>query len=195
MSQRSRRSSGSDRTAASPRSAAQGFADHLNDLLNRTVTDGRLSLVPVPTAATHFLLQRMVGKRSSALVLRPSPLRLFVRQGIEVVDGHCETASYIYRLQAGDDPNEWLVRWEYFRRPPRPDYPYVLQHLHVNAELSLSSARPPKELRHLHMPTARVALESVLQHLIVEWGVRARKNWKDVVEASRSGFYERASRP
>lgn len=184
------------RTGSSPRSAAQGFADHLNDVLNRTVTDGRLALVPVPGHETQFLLQRMVNKRAAPLVLRPSPLRLFVRQAIQVVDGHCQTESYIYRLQRSDETQSWMLRWEYLRQPPpKPEYLYVRQHVHVNAELLEDLPQPVKALPRLHIPTGRVPIESVLQHLIVEWGVKARLGWEAVLDESRSGFHERATAP
>jgi hypothetical protein len=37
--------------------------------------------------------------------------RLFVRQAIEVVGEHCQTVSYAYRCQSGDDKSSWLLRW------------------------------------------------------------------------------------
>jgi hypothetical protein len=43
--------------------------------------------------------------------------------------------SYQYRFSLTDDKPAWLIRWEYYRQPPRPDHPYPLAHVHVNAEL------------------------------------------------------------
>jgi hypothetical protein len=183
------------RTATAARSAAQAFADHLNAVLNQTVTDSRLSLLAIPQHERQFLIQRMIGKRAAPLTLRPSPLRLFFRQTIEVVDGHCETASYVYRLQAGDNPNSWALRWECFRRPPKSDYPYVLQHLHVNGTLAPGLVKPSASLSHLHIATARVPLESILQHLVTEWGVKAKTGWRTVLDESREGFHRRATAP
>lgn len=76
----------------SPRNAAQGFADHLNSVLNRTVTDSRLSLIPLPRDADAFMLTRLVDRTAAPLELHGSSLRLFIRHVIVVVDGHCQTS-------------------------------------------------------------------------------------------------------
>jgi hypothetical protein len=60
--------------------------------------------------------------------------RPFVSQAIEVVGDHCQTVSYAYRYQSRGDKSSWLLRWEYFRKRPRPDYEYPLAHVHANAE-------------------------------------------------------------
>lgn len=113
--------------------------------------------------------------------------RLFVRQLIEVVDGHCQTASYSYWLQTAESRESWLVRWEYYRSPPRADYPYPLAHVHVNA--ALTDGAP---IGQLHIPTRRVPLELVVWHLITEWGVTPRTDeWRPVLNESIKGFDER----
>jgi hypothetical protein len=110
-----------------------------------------------------------------------------VRLIIEVIDGHCQTESYAYRLQAGDSTDSWLVRWEYHRDVPRSDYPYPLAHVHVNATLPDGSPA-----NRLHIPTRRVPLELVLWHLIAEWGVSSRTDeWRELLLASIQGFDER----
>ncbi len=110
-----------------------------------------------------------------------------MRQLIEVVDGHCQTESYSYRLQADESRESWLVRWEYFRTPPRPDYPYPLAHVHVNAAFVDGSPAG-----RLHIATRRVPLELVIWHLITEWGVTPRTDdWRAVLNASIEGFDER----
>jgi hypothetical protein len=116
-------------------------------------------------------------------------LRLFVHQTIDVgEEGHCQTADYQYRLASGDEKADWLLRWEYFRTPPTPDYPYTRAHLHVKATLATGDRELPK----LHVPTARVPLELVLWHAIAEWGVAPKaENWREILEASLSGFEQR----
>lgn len=112
---------------------------------------------------------------------------LFVRQLIDVVDGHCQTASYSYWLQAAEARDSWLVRWEYYRSPPRAGYPYPLAHVHVNAALASGSA-----IGQLHIPTRRVPLELVVLHLITEWDVTPRiDEWRPVLNESIKGFDER----
>lgn len=146
----------------------------------------RLSLIPLPRDADVFRLTRIVEGASAPLELLGTELRLFVQQIIEVVDGHCQTESYIYRLQRDEGRASWIIRWEYFRERPRADFPYPLGHLHVNARLG------GDELGGLHFPTRRVPIELVLWHLIVEWEVAPRSaDWLSILEGSVRGFDER----
>lgn len=127
-----------------------------------------------------------------------SSLRLAVSQTVEVTEGRCHTASYAYRVASGDAKGDWLLRWEYFRSPPRPDYPYPLAHAHANAALTDPAAVDiaDKPMPSLHLPTARVPLELVLWHLIAEWGVEARtSDWQDLLRTSIAGFEKRRSSP
>lgn len=170
------------------RSAAQAFVDHLNSVLNATVTDSRLSLLPLPYDEAAFEVRRLVEAEATPLELHGSDLRLFVRQTI-VVDGegHCQTESYSYRLQRDPGRESWILRWEYFRDPPRPDYPYPLGHLHANAELAAG-----EPIGRLHLPTRRVPLELVLWHLLAEWRIDSRSpDWQRRLADSISGFDER----
>ena len=65
-------------------------------------------------------MTRLVENASAPLELRAaSGLHLFARQIVQVVDGHCRTESYSYRLQATKAIESWLIRWESYRdRPP-----------------------------------------------------------------------------
>ena len=170
-----------------PRSAAQAFVDHLNAVLNATVSDARLSLLPFPEDERAFEITRLVGAARAPFDLLGSPLRLFVRHTVVVIDGHCRTESYGYRLQSDEAAGSWLLRWEYFRDPPRPDYPYPLAHLHVNGTFGRDKPITP-----LHIPTSRVPLESVLWHLIAEWGIAPRSDaWQGLLSESVDGFNQR----
>jgi hypothetical protein len=123
---------GSARTAIEPpRRVAQAFADYLNSVLNRTVTDARLSPVPIPGGETRYSLARFQNQERTPLALHGVGERLFVQQAIEVVGDHCQTVSYAYRFQTADDV--WLLRWEFPGERPRADYASPLAHLHVNA--------------------------------------------------------------
>lgn len=162
------------------------------------MTDARLTLVPIPGGDTRYNLACVERGERVAFALHGVRERLYIRQAIEVVDGHCQTASYTYRYQLGPDKQSWLLRWEYFREPPRPDYEYPLGHVHVNAEFVDSSAgakfrKPPA---HLHIPTGRVALELVLWHLIAEWGVDSKTDdWSGLFRQSLEGFEQRRRAP
>jgi hypothetical protein len=170
-----------------PRGAAQGFVDHLNSVLNRTVSDARLSVIPLPHDPAAFEITRMVEREAVALNLLGSALRVFVSQTITVVEGHCRTESYAYRLQRDDSRQSWLIRWEYLRDPPRPDYAYPPAHVHVNGAWQRDEA-----LDHLHIPTRRIPLELVIWHLLAEWGVPPRSDdWQAILRESIEGFDER----
>jgi hypothetical protein len=175
--------------AQDPRAVAQAFADHLNAVLNSTITDGRLSLVELPAPRDMYRLARLEGAGPDpvALQLFGSEKRLFVEHIIEVDGEHVRTVQYSYRLQEGDARGSWLVRWEYYR--VRPDtYEYCLGHLHLNEDVELGA----KGLGKLHIPTARVALELVIWHLITEHGVTARSDdWQERLDESLAGFHER----
>jgi hypothetical protein len=176
------------RTGSPPaRRAAQAFVDHLNSVLNGTVTDARLSLIALPYDERAFEITRFVEGERRPLELLGSSHRLVIRQTIVVVDGHCRTESHTYRLQRDDSPKSWLVRWEYLRDLPRPDYAYPLAHVHVNGSLEDGEA-----IGRLHIPTRRVPLELVVWHLIAEWGIEPRTDdWRRTLEGSISGFDER----
>ena len=119
--------------------------------------------------------------------LLASSLRLFVRQILIVVDGHCPTESYEYRLQRDDARQSWLIRWEYLRNPPRPEYAYPAAQVHVDGEWERAEA-----LDRLRIPTRRMPLELVVWHLIAEWGVSPRSDgWQNILGESIEGFDER----
>jgi hypothetical protein len=170
-----------------PRSAAQAFVDHLNAVVNATVSDARLSLLALPGDERAFEITRLIDGSRAPLELLGSQRRLFVRHTIVVVDGQCQTESYAYRLQGDETAVSWLLRWEYFRDQPRRDYPYPRAHLHVNGTFGDGDPIAP-----LHIPASRVPLESVLWHLIAEWGAVPRTDvWQSILSESVDGFHDR----
>jgi hypothetical protein len=155
-------------------------------------------LIALPGQPDHFTIACLQDNRPVTFALHGSPLRLLFSQTVEVVETKCHTVTYAYRLAAGEAKDAWIARWEYFRRPPRPDYPYPLAHVHLNAALHDADAeqRLAKPAPHLHLPTARVALELVLWHLIAEWGVQAKtEDWPQRLHDSLTGFEERRTAP
>jgi len=159
-------------------------------VLNRTVTDARLTLLAQPGSGAHFTLACLEGTRPTDFALFGSTARLLLVHTVEVMGEHCSTVSYSYRLSAGSAKESWLIRWEYFRDLPRPDYRYPLAHVHVNA--GFAESIEARELPRLHVPTARIALELVLWHLIAEWEVDARTDdWRALLAESMSGFEDR----
>jgi hypothetical protein len=123
--------------------------------------------------------------------LSGSSLSLLVTHEIDVTDDKCHTASYSYRLASGRQKEDWLLRWEYYRRRPKPDYSYPLAHVHVNGQLD---AADRVALPRLHLPTERVPLELVVWHAIAEWGVTPKSDdWQQVLEGSIERFREARS--
>ena len=150
--------------------------------------------MPVPGQAEHFTLACVSDRRVVSLALHGSWLRLLVAHTVEVDRRKCHTVSYTYRLMSGEAKDAWLLRWEYFRHPPRPDYAYPLAHVHANATFTDPAAAPllRKPAAHLHVPTARVALELVLWHLIAEWGIQPKTaDWRRVLGDSLAGYHQR----
>lgn len=142
--------------------------------------DSRLSLLTRRSAPSLFELTRFVDGLAAPLDLHGTSLRLFVRQIVQVVDGHCRTESYAYRFQADGSIGSWLIRWEYLRSPPRPSYAYTAAHVHVNGSWQRSEM-----LDRLHIPTQQVPLELVVWHLIAEWGVSPKTDdWQAILRES-----------
>jgi hypothetical protein len=177
-----------------PRSIAQGFADHLNSLLNRTITDARLTLVEDPVHEARFTLACLRGTAPVSFALHGTGVRLLVVQSLRVVEDHCETLSYQYRLSAGEEKDSWLIRWEYLRQKPVPEYQYPLAHVHVNGDLRSDAL--DAQLTKLHIPTRRVPIELVIWHAIVEWGAAPKRDdWRDLLEESLEEFERRRRAP
>lgn len=153
-----------------------------------------MTLLPLPGEADHFTIACLDGPRAVSFALRGSPLRLLISHTVEVDGEKCHTVSYAYRLMTAEVKDAWLLRWEYFRRVPKPDYPYPLAHVHTNATFTDAGAEAllRKPASHLHVPTARVPLELVLWHLIVEWDVAPKTtHWQDVLRESLAGYEQR----
>ena len=166
-------------------------------MLNGTVSDARLSLVARSHSPARFLIACVREGRPIAFALHGSALRLYVEHEVDAIDGKAHTASYRYVLQAEQAHESWLVRRENLRERP-PAYPHALGHVHVQADFLAGprAALASKPLSRLHLPTARVAFELVLRHVIAEWAVRPKSDdWEAIPDAPLTGFEERGAAP
>lgn len=77
-----------------PRSVAQAFADDLNSLLNRTVTDARLTVIGDPSHPARFTLACLRGTSPDSFALHGSSVRLRVVQALQVTGKRCQTLTY-----------------------------------------------------------------------------------------------------
>jgi hypothetical protein len=175
------------RTAAEP--VVRGYVDHLNRILNRTVSDSRLTaLRDSRVEGSRFVVCRYESGVTRPIELHGTSAHLLIQQTIDVAGDHCETVSYHYRFQQAEASKSWLFRWEWFRKPPKPDYPYPLAHFHVNARLTADD----RDVSGLHFPSARVAIEQVVWGLVAEWGVTTKtEDWREILTESLEGFEER----
>ena len=129
-------------------------------------------------------MTRVVGEDDVPLELDGVSLNLFVKHVVTIGDGRCRTDSYSYRLQASESRKSWLIRWEYVREPPPTDYAYPRAHVHLNA--TFPDGTPADRL---HVPTEHIGLESVIRHLITDWGVKPRADdWEAILEESAADF-------
>jgi hypothetical protein len=120
---------------------------------------------------------------------------LLVSQNVWVDDDGLHTASYQYRLATGPEKDDWLVRWEYFRREPRANYDYPLSHVHVRCAGPLVPGGTVA-LGRLHIATGRMALEHVIWHLIADWKVASKSaDWKPILRQEIERFEQRRNVP
>ena len=172
--------------ARAARQRAQDFADHLNLVLNRTVTTGRLILVAHDDAPTEF----DVTSGSSPLKLNRRKLWLSIRQRVRVEGGKVHTLLYRYQLvsDAKDPRSSWLIRWDYTRHWPTEN-PWYPSHVHAHGDLKHGGS---KQLKDMHIPAERIPLEMVLWHLLAEWAVTPLSDdWRELLRESIEGFRER----
>lgn len=173
--------------AGEPRRVAQGFADRLNGVLERTVSDSRLSLIEVPGDQSAFELTRLVDGANAPLEFDGTAARLFVQQVFVVEDGACKTESYCYLLQEDASIESWRLRWEYCRDPPPAERASAGGYVRLNG--MWINGEPASTQRVL---TGETPLELVIWYLINDWGAKPRsEDWKAILEESLKGFEAR----
>jgi hypothetical protein len=102
------------------------------------------------------------------------------------------TLGYEYRVLDRREREILAYHWDP-RTNRGPRYP----HLHVSAEATVYRDAETLERLHLdrrHMPTGRVALESVVRLLIAEFGIAYRfRNWSSRLAGTEAAFRNEAS--
>jgi hypothetical protein len=172
---------------------AQGLARHLNRVLNQTVSDSRLSVSAIRGEGDTFRLARLVEREDAPLELYGTTARLYVRQVVVVEDGRPRMKSYEYRYQADESRKSWLIRWEYSRERPRPDYPYPLAHMHIRATSPDGTPIDGHPVDRHHIPAgwagSPTPLEEIIRYLISDRGVKSKsKDWEAILDAPAAGF-------
>lgn len=162
----------------------EDFRDALNRTLNRTVSQSRLVIVPHTRSNRALITSVVPGKKpvtfTSAVLGNNHYLN--VRMDVGLIGRAVTTlaTSISYRRSADPRCEDWIFRYEYGREIASVGgYPYPVSHLHVNAEPSYY--RGTKPFPDLHLPTRRLSLEEIIQHLIVEHDVPTLGPREDVL--------------
>jgi hypothetical protein len=124
-----------------------------------------------------------------------TPILLIATQNFRIVRADDErrgpykvtTTQYFYQLRTLDDVDIVGFHWTpNINRGGEVGWP----HLHAGPALvRADSPVAPKTAHKLHIPTGRVALESVLRFMIEELGVKpARNDWDAVLARTQTAF-------
>jgi hypothetical protein len=175
-----------------PKEVFDEFRDYLASVLNKTVTDARLSLVHARNSDRAELSFRKSEASICAPVLAPD-LFLYIGQILRVTQQpdrswRLRTVQYRYRIQGTDNPNdEECLRWEYVAREVR-DAGHCRHHLHLQGEYTLGPRRSIG-LADAHIPTGWVTIEEIIRFLITDLAVRPKEaQWEQLLRDSEEQF-------
>lgn len=176
-------------TYKTARQAFFEFRDHLNRLLNTTITDARLVMEILDDDTKAY-----VGfQQSGQPVHRPIGTRyyLFVGQILQAVrvgkQYRPRTLTYTYRIaEASRFDSEPLFRWEYLSREyEKLDFPR--HHLHIRT--TMKGETRVFELKDLHTPTGWVTIEEVIRFAITELKIKSKSSdWDKRLQESEQKF-------
>jgi hypothetical protein len=180
-------------TGRTPDEAFEFFRQHIATLLNRTITDGRVSCRQI-RGTNDANLRFAQGGDPVAVPLFGNRLFLYLAQYLTAErepdkTWRLRTLQYAYRIQDGpSDRDACFFRFEYvnprIRQMEQPRH-----HLHIPATL------PCGNLEDLHIPTGWVAIEELIRFLITELGVRPRvSDWNAKLIESENVFREWTTR-
>lgn len=184
--------------------ASKAFSDHLNRLLNRTLTHSRVVAFGSDESVRVLLSFREQGRPTSTLLkTKYGPMTLYVGQlceGVEIAKGRqrLRTVLYKYTLTLGErndqNPPEPLLRWEYVRTPEKGGL-WCRHHLQGPTELSFGRAGDVS-LNTFHLPTGYVPLEEIIRFCLVDLEVAPiSANWSDIIHKSYVQFREEFGGP
>ena len=157
----------------------QDYVDYLNEVFNQTITYSRLVLL------NQRYITCFQNKAPLPLKLEPRGF-LHFHQLVSVRSGKVIVRDYGYRYSLSSNPDnaqQWIFRYEY-SLSPEENVPHA--HLHLNA------SRGKQQLSHIHFPTARVSIEQVIAHLVIEHEVKPKRgDWLEYLSRSHKGFTQR----
>lgn len=167
---------------ASAEDLIQRYIDHLNRLLNQTITTSRLTHLRGPASGEWFI-SRVVGEnRLAPLELRPNGRWLHFRQAVTVRRKDSKVivreASYHFSYSDNPDDEEAKVFMYHYHRMGRPGQPQ--SHYHVFGDRGGASVRA------LHFPAGRVSIEQIVAHLLTDQKVACRRRLEDAIVLLRA---------
>jgi hypothetical protein len=180
-----------------PKEVFENFREHIGRVLNKTVTDARLSLIH-KRGSTQAMLSFRQGDLPTAVPVFAKDVFLYVGQTLRVnqepdKSWKLRTVQYRYRVQATqrmDDDD--CFRWEYVAREIRPSQ-LCRHHLHLAGQYEMGPHLIP--LADVHIPTGWVTVEEIIRFLITEFRVGAKtEDWEAVLNDSESLFKQWTSR-
>jgi hypothetical protein len=179
--------------------ASHRFADHLNRVLNTTLTQARIVAFAMgdgddsPVSVSF----RERGRATAAhLNTRFGPMTLFIGQRCEGVRIGADrirliTVEYKYTLTNGDraawDFDDPILRWEYVRRPKRGGL-WCRHHLQGPITVPLGRAGGVG-LNEMHLPTGYVPIEDIIRFCITDLVVTPlTEDWPRILLESYQQF-------
>lgn len=174
------------------------FAADINDLLNRTVTNGvrvtavlddhecRIACGISPAEVEPALIPLTIDAKPATCYLDLVHRFRFDDEGKHLMNTKARMAVY-----ADDGDSEPWFRYEYVRDNPV----HAEAHLHVHADLVGVLPAGVRPLARQHLPVGgrrfRVSLEDVIEFLVRERYAEPRPGWEDAIERHRRAWYER----
>lgn len=159
--------------------ATQLFADHLNEILNNTVTHRRLIVfVPGIAEEVHIGFRGHGTVSPAVLTTEYGRMELDLRQVCDELPDEetnlftLRTLSYRYTIQL-EGTTEPLLRWEFVRYPPDETSTWNRNHIQGPISLGIQNrAGIEANLNDWHTPTGWIAVEDVLRFCVTDLGVR-----------------------
>lgn len=163
----------------------QPYVDHLNRVLNKTITQSRLDTIE--SEAAFVVITRFQQAEVTPLELSGGKW-LHFRQLVIEQDNKIDVleAHYIFSLSQDPDHEEsHIFRWEFIREPPAPHVPQ--SHLHIYGQNPHA-----QNLSRVHFPTRRLSVEQIIWLLIQEWDVTPQsENWYAILQRGHRDFLRR----
>lgn len=182
-----------------PKEAFSQFRDHLAALLNKTVTDARLSLVHLYGRDRAQISFRENNEAIVAPLRNVNDLFLYIGQTLRVSQQpdktwKLRTTEYRYRIQGTQDiKDDDCLRWEYVSREVR-DNAYCRHHLHLQGDYELGDRRRVP-LADVHIPTGWVTVEEIIRFMITDLKVPSKSgDWEKLLCDSEAQFRAWTSR-